>query len=66
MLCQVIDMSHTQLIAASVPMYTVSHNKGAKFFLCNFVKNQCILMQLSLLELQTNDTCDIMNFSHLT
>jgi len=23
-------------------------------------------MQLSLLELQTNDTCDFMNFTHLT
>jgi len=23
-------------------------------------------MQLSLLELQTNDTCDVMNFIHLT
>jgi len=35
-------------------------------FLCNFVKNQWILMQLSLLELQMNDTCDIINFTHLT
>ena len=35
-------------------------------FLCNFVKNQWILMQFSLLDLQMNVTCDIMNFTHLT
>jgi len=40
--------------------------KGQLIFLCNFVKNQWILMQFSLLDLQINDTCDIMNFTHLT
>jgi len=35
-------------------------------FVCNFVKNQQILMQLSLLDFQMNDTCEGINFSHLT
>jgi len=30
------------------------------------VKNQRILMQFSLLELTMKDTCDSMNFTHLT
>jgi len=30
------------------------------------VKNQRILMQFSLLDLTRNDTCDGMNFTHLT
>jgi len=30
------------------------------------VKNQWILMQFSLLALMMNDTCDGMNFTHLT
>ena len=35
-------------------------------FVCNFVKNQRILMQFSLLELTMNDACEGMNFTHLT
>jgi len=35
-------------------------------FVCNFVKNQWILMQFTLLELAMTDTCDGMNFTHLT
>jgi len=35
-------------------------------FVCNFVKKQPILMQFSLLGLQMNDTCDSINFTHLT
>jgi len=35
-------------------------------FVCNFVKNQQILVQFSLLHLQMNDTCDSINFTHLT
>ena len=33
---------------------------------CNFVKNQRILMQFSVLELTMKGTCDGMNFTHLT
>jgi len=48
-------------------MYTVSHKKRSQLiFVCNFMKNQRILMQFSLLELTMNDTCDGMNFTHLT
>jgi len=32
---------------------------------CNFVKNQRILMLFSLSELTMNDTCDGINFTHL-
>jgi len=35
-------------------------------FICNFVKDQRILMQFSLIDLEINDTCDNMNFTHLT
>jgi len=35
-------------------------------FVCNFVKNQQILMQFSLLGCKMNDTCEDMNFTHLT
>ena len=48
-------------------VYTVSHKKWSQLiFVCNFVKNQRMLMQFSLLELTMNDTCDGMNFTHLT
>jgi len=41
--------------------YTVSHKKEPTYFVCNFVKNQRILMQFWLLDLEMNDTCDSMN-----
>ena len=40
--------------------------RSQHIFVHNFVKNQQILMQFSLLELTMNDTCDGMNFTHLT
>jgi len=47
--------------------HTVSHNKRSQLiFVCNYVKNQRILMQFSLLGLTMNDTRDGMNLSHLT
>jgi len=36
------------------------------YFFCNFVKNQRILIQFSMLDLQMNVTCDGMTFTHLT
>jgi len=45
----------------------MGHKKKSQLiFLCNFVKDQRILMQFSLLDLQMNVTCDIVNFTHLT
>ena len=35
-------------------------------FVRNFVKNQQVLMQFSLLDLTMNDTSDGMNLTHLT
>jgi len=35
-------------------------------FFRNFVKNQLILMQFSLIDLEMNGTCDSMNFTHFT
>jgi len=47
--------------------YTVSHKKRSQLiFLCNFVKNQRILTQFSLLDFTMNDACAGMNFTHLT
>jgi len=46
--------------------YTVSHKKSQLIFVCNFVKNQLILMQFSLLDLTMNDTHGGMNLTHLT
>jgi len=40
---------------------TVGHKK-----VWNYIKNQQTLMQFSLLDLEMNDTCDSMNFTHLT
>jgi len=57
---------NSQTICFEVCIYTVGYKKGANFFVCNFVKNQQILMQFSLLHLQMNDTCDSINFTHLT
>jgi len=49
-------------------IYTLGHRKGANLFLsvtsskingfAHFVKNQEILMQFSLLDLQMNNTCE--------
>ena len=51
----------------SVNIYTVSHKKWSQLiFVCNFVKNQRILMQFSLLELTMNCTCEGVNFTHIT
>jgi len=51
----------------SLSMYTVSHKKRSRLiFVCNFVKYQRILMHFSLLELAMNNTCDGMDFIHLT
>jgi len=47
-------------------MYTVDHKKSRLIFVGNFIKNQWILMQFSLLDLEMNDKCDSMNFTHLT
>jgi len=47
-------------------LHTVSHKRSQLIFVCNFVKNQRILMHFSLLDLPMNDTWDGMNFTHLT
>jgi len=48
-------------------LYTMGHKKGANLFSSvTLAKNQRILMQFSLLDLQMNDTCDAMNFTLLT
>jgi len=40
--------------------YTVGHKKwNTLIFVCNFEKNQRILVQFSLLDLKMNGTCDI-------
>jgi len=45
----------------------VSHKKRSQLiFVYNFVKDQRILMQFSLLELAMNGTCNGMSFTHLT
>ena len=52
--------------AVKTTIYTVSHKKSQLVFIYNFVKNQRILMQLSLFDFKMNGTCKGMNFTHLT
>jgi len=48
-------------------MYAVGYKKGSNLFLSvTSSKNQQILMQFSLLDFKMNNTCDGMNFTHLT
>ena len=49
-----------------IVFYTVSQKRRQLIFVCNFVKNQGILMQFWLLDLTMNDTPDGMNLTHLT
>jgi len=47
--------------------YTVSHEKRSQhIFVRNFVRNQRILMQFSLLDLAMNNTRKCVNFTDLT
>jgi len=39
--------------------------KEATYFVCNFIKDQRILMQFALLDLEMNGTWDSMNFTDL-
>jgi len=58
---------HSKQLMRGLSLYTMSHKiRSQLIFVCNFVKNQRILMQFSLLELTMNDTCDSMNFTHIT
>jgi len=48
-------------------MYVVGHKKRSQLpFVCNFVKNQRILMYFSPLDLEMNGTYDSISFTHLT
>jgi len=48
-------------------LYSVGHKKRSQLsFVSNFGKNQQILMQFSLLDFKMNDTCEGINFNHLT
>jgi len=50
-----------------VYIYTVGHKKEPTyFFVCNFVINQGILIQFSLIDLEMNGTCDSVHFTDLT
>jgi len=42
------------------------YKKRQHSFVCNFVKNQQILMQFLLLDFKMNDTCDGINLTYLT
>jgi len=65
------DLSRSQAVTYIVKVVIISEtvqvqttpyaiNKNQLIFVCNFVKNQWILMQLSLLDLTMNNTCDAM------
>jgi len=47
-------------------IYIVGHKKEPTYFCLYFVRNQRILMQFSLTDLEMNSTHDSMNFTHLT
>jgi len=44
----------------------VAIKRSELIFVSNFAKNQQISMEFSLLDLEMNDTCDSINFTHLT
>ena len=48
------------LLTFYIIVYTVGH-----IFVCNFVNNQQISMQFSLLDLEMNGTCASMNITRL-
>jgi len=50
----ILTQKHVTSIQFSVKIYTVSHKRSQLIFVCNFVKNQRILMQFSLLYLEMN------------
>jgi len=54
---KVVIISETVQVQTTTP-YAI--NKNQLIFVCNFVKNQRILMKLSLLDLTMNNTCDAM------
>jgi len=54
-----------QLLASAVHR-TWAIKRSQLNFVCNFVKNQRILMQFSVVDLEMNDTCDSINFTNLT
>jgi len=56
-----------QRLSVAYSLYTLWAIKTEPtYFVCNFVEYQRILMHFSLLELAMSDTCDGMNFTHLT
>ena len=59
-----IDSILTELFK-NIKLYTVGHKKEQLIFACDFVQNQWILMQFSLLDFKMNDACESMNFLHL-
>ena len=65
------DLSRSQAVTYIVKVVIISEtvqvqttpyaiSKNQLIFVCNFVKNQRILMKLSLLDLTMNNTCDAM------
>jgi len=65
--CCTLPVGNVVYFLAVKQNYTVSHKKRSQLiFVCNFVKNQRILMQFSLLDLTMNDTREGVNFTHLT
>jgi len=50
----------------STLLYREAEKRNQLIFICNFLKNQRISMQFSLLYLKMNGTRGGMNFTHLT
>jgi len=64
---QLASLTAAASLCAWTPTYTVGHKKEPTYiFVCNFVKNQLILMQIFLVDLDMNGTCESMKFTHLT
>jgi len=70
----VLDTS-TEIRVCVIDLYAYAYNnkhtewtvkRSQLIFVCNFVKNQRILIQFSLLYFKMNVTCDRMNVTHRT
>ena len=55
--CHSLLKNHTTLWAIK---------RSQLIFVCNFVRNQRISIQYSMLDLAMNDTCEFMDIAHLT
>jgi len=53
-------------VKSGLYLHELHHKKEPNYFFCNVVKNQRILIQFSLLDLQMHITCGSIIFTYVT